>query len=122
MTFFRRHVVLTAALVLLALSAGAQEASLSAPVRTIVIRAKKFEFQPAEITLTKGQPVKLELTSKDVEHTLVIPALGVDAVMKKHHITDVTITPKQDGDFQGKCGKFCGFGHSRMRFVVHVVK
>jgi cytochrome c oxidase subunit 2 len=98
-------------------SAMAQE---SAPVRTIAIRASKYKFEPSEITLKKGETVKLELTSEDVKHSLVVPGLHLDAVMKKGQTTDVVITPEEAGDFKGECGIFCGFGHHRMHFLVHV--
>ncbi len=90
-------------------------------VRTLSIHARKFEFVPAEITLTKGQTVKLEFTSNDVHHSLVVKALGINGDMEKGKVTEVVITPDQTGDFDGKCGHFCGIGHSKMHFVVHVV-
>lgn len=122
-----KPVLLASALAIVSLPALAQDSgsgsstSSAAPVRTIEIQAKKFEFEPAQITLKKDQPVKLELTSDDVEHSLVVPALGINGVMKKGETTDVMVTPKETGDFKGKCGKFCGIGHGKMHFVVHVV-
>jgi cytochrome c oxidase subunit 2 len=120
-----KRAVLASTLVLVALPALAQDStplSPAASVRTIQIQAKKFEFEPAEITLKKDQPVKLELTSDDVEHSLVVPGLGIRGIMKKGKTTDVMVTPKETGDFNGKCGKFCGLGHGKMHFVVHVVE
>lgn len=120
-----KPVLLASTLALLAFPAIAQDsapASSTAAVRTIQIEAKKFKFDPAEITLKKGQPVKLELTSDDVEHSLVVPGLGIDGIMKKGETTDVMVTPMETGEFKGKCGKFCGLGHGKMHFVVHVVE
>jgi cytochrome c oxidase subunit II len=115
------------ALALLAFPAIAQNQPAAAspdaatPARVIVIHAKKFEFVPPEITLTKDQTVKLELTSDDVLHSLVVPELKIRGIMKKGQMTDVIVTPTQTGDFKGKCGIFCGPGHGKMRFTVHVV-
>lgn len=95
--------------------AAAQEAA-----RTIEIHAKRFSFDPAEITVKKGETVKLVVSSEDVEHSLVIPDLHVNATIKKDHPAEVTITPDKMGDFKGKCGHFCGSGHGSMKFVVHV--
>jgi cytochrome c oxidase subunit 2 len=95
--------------------AAAQEAA-----RTIEIHAKRFSFVPAEITVKKGETVKLVITSDDVEHALVIPGLHVNAKVKKGQPAEVTITPDKVGDFDGKCGHFCGTGHASMTFVVHV--
>jgi len=105
------------------LAHGSQTADTTAPaaVRTISIEAKRFEFTPAEITLKKGETVKLELTSQDVHHSLVVKGLGIHGDMEKGKITDVSVTPQETGDFKGECGHFCGSGHGKMRFVVHVV-
>lgn len=91
------------------------------PARVIEIHAKKFEFVPDEITLKKGETVKLELTSDDVLHSLVVPELKIRGIMKKGQMTAVIVTPTETGDFKGKCGIFCGPGHGKMTFTVHVV-
>ncbi len=96
--------------------------SVSVPVRTITIHAKKYKFDPSAITLTIGQTVHLELTSDDVKHSLRVPGLGIDGIMKKGKITEVTVTPENVGDYKGTCSVFCGFGHGHMHFVVHVVR
>ncbi|MGC1870653.1 MAG: cupredoxin domain-containing protein [Acidobacteriaceae bacterium] len=96
-------------------------AATATPARTITIHAKKYEFVPDEITLKKDQTVKLELTSDDVEHSLEVPGLGINSVMKKGVVTEIDVTPTKIGNFKGKCGKFCGFGHGKMHFMVHVV-
>jgi cytochrome c oxidase subunit II len=88
--------------------------------RTIEIHAKRFSFSPAEITLKKGETVKLVVASEDVTHSLVIPDLQVAAEATKDHPAEATITPEKVGDFRGKCGHFCGEGHATMKFVVHV--
>ena len=88
--------------------------------RTIEIHAKRFAFSPAEISLKKGEAVKLILTSDDVTHSLVISDLNVNEIMKKGRTTEVTITPTKAGDFKGKCGHFCGSGHGSMIFTVNV--
>ena len=92
----------------------------SAP-RRIEVHAKRFAFQPFDITVKKGETVTLALTSDDVAHSLVIEGLHVNASITKGHTTEVTITPDTVGDFNGRCGRFCGSGHGRMTFVVHVV-
>jgi cytochrome c oxidase subunit II len=90
------------------------------PARTIEIHARQFAFVPAEITVKKGETVKLVLTSDDVPHSLLIPDLDVNAPMIKGKLTDVMLIPTKDGDFQGVCGKFCGKGHGAMLFKVHI--
>jgi cytochrome c oxidase subunit 2 len=109
-----------AVLVLLVVLFSANFCHAQDATRTIEIHAKRFAFSPAEITLKKGETVKLLLTSDDVTHSLVIPDLNVKEIMKKGHTTEVTITPTKAGDFNGKCGHFCGSGHGSMIFTVHV--
>jgi cytochrome c oxidase subunit 2 len=115
-----RHTVLLAAGMMVGLMAGTQ-ARAQEPTRTIEIHAKQFEFVPAEITLKKGETVKLVLRSDDVPHALAVEGLPIHAEMVKDHATDVIVTPTETGDFAGKCSKFCGSGHRDMHFVVHVV-
>jgi len=111
--------------VLFALILGAA-AMAPAPVQPaahrIEIHARRFSFQPAEITLKKGETVTLALTSDDVPHSLLIEGLNVNGTMTKGHVTEVTLTPTKAGDFKGRCGRFCGSGHGSMTFVVHVVE
>jgi cytochrome c oxidase subunit 2 len=117
MVLVKRALMIAIAGVLgLAVAAGAQE-----PVRTIDIHAKQFEFVPAEITLKKGETVKLELYSDDVPHSLAVEGLPIHAGMEKGHPSEVIVTPMETGDFKGKCAKFCGSGHRDMHFLVHVV-
>ena len=90
--------------------------------RRIEIHAQRFSFMPAEITIKKGETVTLALTSNDVPHSLLIEGLHINGTMTKGHITEVTITPDNVGDFKGRCGRFCGSGHGSMLFMVHVVE
>ncbi|MGB6304482.1 MAG: cupredoxin domain-containing protein [Acidobacteriaceae bacterium] len=126
MKFISAKLVLVAALALVGWPLIAQEnpapaPAAATPVRTITIEAIKYEFIPAEVTLKIDQTVKLELTSEDVEHSLEVRGLGIKSVMKKGEVTEINVTPTKVGNFKGKCGKFCGFGHGKMHFMVHVV-
>jgi cytochrome c oxidase subunit 2 len=89
--------------------------------RRIEIHARRFSFIPAEITVEKGEPVTLALTSDDVPHSLLVEGLHINSTITKGHFTEVTITPEAAGDFKGKCGRFCGSGHGSMIFTIHVV-
>jgi cytochrome c oxidase subunit 2 len=90
--------------------------------QTISITAQRFAFTPNEITVKKGEPVKLEIQSKDVTHGLLIESLGVRTEVKKGQNTEVTFTPENTGTFQGRCAHFCGSGHGSMKFTVHVTE
>ena len=86
----------------------------------VVITAKKFEFNPKEITLKKGEPVTIRLVSTDRAHGLLIKPLGVDLDAKPDAPAEVTITPAQAGTFGAICDHYCGTGHGNMKMTVTV--
>lgn len=83
--------------------------------------AKRFVFEPAEITLKRGQAVDLVLTSKDVSHGLRVRELGVDLKVSKGGTSEVHFTPNKTGVFVAHCSVFCGSGHGSMKLTLHVV-
>jgi cytochrome c oxidase subunit 2 len=89
--------------------------------RRIEITAKRFAFDPGEITLIKGQPVVLVLEGKDVAHGLRFRELNVDIKVRAGGTTEVQFTPDKVGDFVGHCSVFCGSGHGGMTLTLHVV-
>ena len=93
---------------------------LRAESRTIEIHAHRYAFIPSEITVKKGETVQLKLFSDDVTHSLLIKGLGINQTITKGKPAEVTFTPKDTGDFHGQCGHFCGSGHGKMTFDVHV--
>jgi hypothetical protein len=46
--------------------------------QVVKITASKFHFTPDHITLVKGQPVTLQLTSTDATHGFLLRALKID--------------------------------------------
>lgn len=88
---------------------------------TITIHAARYEFDPEEVTLKRGQTARLVFIADDVPHGIAIDELGVDADLPKHKPVTVILSPSKVGDFDGECSKYCGTGHSDMTFVVHVV-
>ena len=92
------------------------------PDGTIEIHAHRYAFNPADITIKKGETVHLKLISDDVTHSLLIKDLGVSQTIAKGKPAEVTITPTQAGTFHGQCGHFCGSGHGKMTMTVHVTE
>jgi len=113
-----RNVILAAFIVLS--FTCCKRSSAQEPDRTIEIHAHRYAFNPSDITIKKGETVRLKLISDDVTHSLQVKDLGVDQTISKGHPVEITVTPKQDGDFQGKCGHFCGSGHGKMLMTFHV--
>jgi cytochrome c oxidase subunit II len=108
--------------VLLAAVPAFRAASPQPNPRRIEVTARRFAFDPADITLTKGQPVVLILKSADVPHGLRFRELKLDLKVGKGGSTQVQFTPQQTGDFVGRCSVFCGSGHGSMRLTLHVVE
>lgn len=91
-------------------------------VPVITIHAKRYEFVPAEITITAGEPVKLVFIADDVAHGMSVDGLLSDLNIDPGKPTAVVITPSKIGDFAGECSRYCGAGHERMKFVIHVLE
>lgn len=89
--------------------------------RTIVINAKRFSYDPGEITLKKGQPVVLVLKSADVAHGLRFRELNINVKVSAGGTAEVRFTPDKTGNFVGHCSVFCGSGHGSMMMKIHVV-
>jgi len=90
--------------------------------RRIEVTAKRFAFEPGEITLKKGQPVVLVLKSTDAAHGLRFRELNVDVKVGANGTKEVQFTPDKVGDFVGHCSVFCGSGHGSMMLTLHVVE
>ena len=112
--------LIVGALSLSALSVSQAQAQ-AAPQR-IAVTAKRFSFDPGEITLKKGQPVVLVLTSADVAHGLRFRDLNVNVKVNAGGTAEVQFTPDKTGDFVGQCSVFCGSGHGSMSLKLHVVE
>jgi cytochrome c oxidase subunit 2 len=88
--------------------------------RIVEITAKRFEFNPKEITLKQGETVTIRLTTLDVTHGFFMKALGIDTVVEPGKPTEVTLTPRATGSFTTICDHFCGEGHGNMHMTIHV--
>jgi cytochrome c oxidase subunit II len=121
-TFTRTLAVVAVTLAALLSSMPSRAHQPEAEPQVIEIHAKKFGYDPPEITLHKGQSYRLHVMSDDVPHSLRIRDLHVNAVTKPGQFNDVLVTPDQLGDFKADCGVFCGSGHAKMVMTVHVVQ
>lgn len=110
------------AIVLFATSCAFRLMNAQNPPRRVEIVAKRFEFSPAEITLKKGEPVTLVLTSKDVQHGLNLEAFHQVVIAKKGGTSQVEFAPSEAGTFVAQCASFCGSGHGSMKLTVHVTE
>lgn len=88
----------------------------------IDVSVKKFAYAPAEITLKKGEPVVLVLTTEDVAHGLKFKELNLNSKFEKGKPAELAFTPDKTGDFVGHCSVFCGSGHGSMTLTLHVTE
>jgi cytochrome c oxidase subunit 2 len=74
-----------------------------------------------ELVVPKGKPIKLNVTSEDVLHSLFVPAfrIKVDAVGGMD--TYAWFYADKIGIYHILCAEYCGVGHSDMTAVLRIV-
>jgi len=108
-------------LALLMFLGGSSGKAHAAPdVRVIDIVARRFSFAPNQITLKKGETVKLRLTSEDVAHGFFCRPLKLDETLWPGQVEKVTLTPQIAGTFTTICDSFCGANHGNMNMTIVV--
>jgi len=88
--------------------------------KTITITAHRFAFEPAQVTLKKGEPVVLKLVSSDVVHGFYLKPLKIDEIIEPGKTTEVKVTPQAAGTFTTICDHFCGVNHGNMKMTIVV--
>jgi cytochrome c oxidase subunit II len=106
---------------LVAIGFSSPTARADAAPQRIEITAKRFAFEPGQITLKKGQPVVLVVKSTDVAHGIRFRDLNLEVKVGAHGTSEVQFTPEKTGEFVGHCSVFCGRGHGEMVLTLHVV-
>jgi cytochrome c oxidase subunit II len=74
-----------------------------------------------EIYIPVGQPVRLYLTTDDVNHSLWLPELRGRRDMIPGETSVITIQVNEAGTYTGFCAEYCGIQHANMRFLVIAV-
>ena len=71
-----------------------------------------------EMVIPAGEPVNLDITSRDVIHSFWIPPLNGkrDAVPGREH--PLTLEADDPGSYWGQCTEYCGLSHANMRMRV----
>ncbi len=74
-----------------------------------------------ELRLPVDQRVRLEITTKDVNHSWWVPPLTgkMDAIAGRTN--SLSFTPQETGTWEGQCAELCGIQHAVMYTQVHVV-
>lgn len=91
-------------------------------VKTIDVAASRFQFEPATITVTQGERVRLRLHSRDRTHAFAIKAFRVKTLIPKAgDVVTVEFVADKAGSFDFTCAEYCGAGHARMKGRLVVV-
>ena len=113
MSKVKRVSLLTPFLFLMLFSSVTPARAQTTPVE-IKIEARRFEFTPRTITVRKGVPVKLLVTSTDVAHGFAIKELNVKEEIEAGATRAIEFTPERTGRFRFYCTVYCGDGHEEM--------
>ena len=111
-SFLRRRTLLAAAGAL-ALGSAAALAAGKKP-RVIKVVAKKFDFVPAEIRVTRGETVVLQFTAPEVPMGFNLADFDLRTDIVPGKVATLTFTPDKAGTFTFLCDVFCGSGHEDM--------
>ncbi len=74
-----------------------------------------------ELVVPVNTPIKLNISSEDVIHSLFIPAFRLKTDAVAGITTYAWFLPENLGEFTFQCTEFCGTGHADMNGVVRVV-
>jgi cytochrome c oxidase subunit 2 len=83
--------------------------------KEIRITAKKYEYDPAVITVKQDEHVKMVITAIDHDHGFKIDTFHIDQLLKKGEPTTIEFTADTIGTFPFQCSHFCGLGHKGMK-------
>jgi cytochrome c oxidase subunit II len=84
-------------------------------VKEFSISAKNWEFSEKEIRVSKGDLVKLTLSSEDVLHGFSISEFGIKETLKQGETSTVEFEADKKGTFIYYCSIPCGSGHRQMK-------
>tara|TARA_R110000796_G_scaffold81455_6_gene179384 strand:+ start:3206 stop:4189 length:984 start_codon:yes stop_codon:yes gene_type:complete len=90
--------------------------------RVTYVQPDGSEIEAAnEIRIPVGEPVRLELISADVIHSLWIPAYAGKLDMIPGHTNMLTLLASEPGTVRGQCAEYCGGAHALMALSVTAV-
>jgi cytochrome c oxidase subunit 2 len=116
------HSVRVAAACLVALGGSAVLAAPPTEPRIIEVTARRFAFEPAEIQVAVGEPVRLMVHSADGVHGIEIKKVKVNKTIPRGgEPVVINFTAKEAGRFPILCSEYCGDDHDNMRGMLVVV-
>ncbi|MGH9823107.1 MAG: cupredoxin domain-containing protein [Blastocatellia bacterium] len=119
-------IVLMAALLAVAAFGGVRHGVTmgdgAAAKHVVKLTAQRFAFEPSTITVKKGEPVVIEITSSDVPHGFALPDFNVQTEISPGKTSRVSFTTDKAGEFTFACYIFCGSGHEEMSGTIKVTE
>jgi cytochrome c oxidase subunit 2 len=96
---------------------------------TITTTARMWSFsflyqngkESTELVVPVNMPVKINLISVDVIHSLFIPAYRIKSDIVPGRQKVMWFIPEREGDFDLYCAEYCGLRHSYMKSMVKVL-
>lgn len=85
------------------------------PVRTFMVYADNWQWDPDVITVQKGDHVVLKLHAYRASRSFYLKAYKLDVHMPQDDDVKVEFDADKAGVFPFKCGRPCGDGCARMR-------
>ena len=94
---------------------------------TTTARMWSFSFryengkESADLVVPVNTPVKINLVSLDVIHSLFIPAYRIKSDIVPGREKVMWFLPEREGDYDLYCAEYCGLRHSYMKSMVKVI-
>lgn len=102
-------------------TASARQAPPPSAPRVIEITARRFAFEPSEVTVTAGESVRLLVHSADGPHGFEIRQLKVKKELARGAAPiAIDFTAGAPGQYPIMCSEYCGEGHPNMKGMLVV--
>ena len=83
-------------------------------VRVVQITASRFKFEPDKVVVVQGEKVRLEVTSTDVPHGIMIHEMNIERKLEPNKTETIDLTADKAGTLHFHCSVWCGQGHDKM--------
>ncbi len=82
--------------------------------RTVRIEASSFAYQPAVVSVNRGDRVTLELVATDVVHGLYLDGYDLEVISEPGQTARLSFIADRPGSFRFRCAVACGNLHPFM--------
>jgi cytochrome c oxidase subunit 2 len=114
---FRRQIIIAATTLFLAVAAMLAPLPLAAAAPraySLQVNARQYAFEPASLSVQRGDTITLHFESLDAAHGLFIDGYDVDLHAEPGKSADVTFIADRPGKFKIRCSVSCGALHPFM--------